>query len=306
MKPLVSIIIPTYNRATLLGETLDSIVAQSYTQWECIVVDDGSDDATDLLMKKYCDADTRFQYHHRPLDRPRGGNAARNYGFEMSSGALVQWFDSDDLMTLHKLELKVAALQDANIDFVISKTKYFNKDIAPFAYDFLAKEMTFSKYAMGSVSWFTPDLMVKREYVENVAYNEELRAGQEYNFVCKLLTKNIKGVKISEFLTLRRWHEDSIGNKRKRDVQHYLETKFYSHWTTYQDVKKIVPNPAFERYGLLKCMISYCNPKARFGLPKNFMLAAKEVFGLRAYYVYLAKISGRFVNRPYYFYNKIK
>lgn len=82
--PLVSIIIPTFNRAHLIGETLDSVLAQTYPNWECIVVDDGSTDNTDEVMAEYMARDARFQYHHRPEDRLPGGNAARNYGVEFS------------------------------------------------------------------------------------------------------------------------------------------------------------------------------------------------------------------------------
>src|SRR5690606_34735075 len=105
--PLVSIIIPTYTRAHLIGETLDSVLAQTYTHWECIVVDDGSADGTDTLMKSYCDKDARFQYHHRPADRLPGGNAARNYGFEVSKGEYVMFLDSDDLYIKTALKERV-------------------------------------------------------------------------------------------------------------------------------------------------------------------------------------------------------
>ena len=58
-KPLVSIIIPTYNRANLIGETVESILAQTYQNWECIVVDDGSNDNTDVLLAEYVKKDKR-------------------------------------------------------------------------------------------------------------------------------------------------------------------------------------------------------------------------------------------------------
>ena len=61
--PLVSIIIPAYNRAHLIGETLDSVLAQTYINWECIVIDDGSNDNTSELLAEYCKKDNRFQYH---------------------------------------------------------------------------------------------------------------------------------------------------------------------------------------------------------------------------------------------------
>ena len=61
--PLVSIIIPTYNRVHLIGDTLDSVLSQTYTNWECIVVDDGSTDGTNELLVEYLKKDKRIQYH---------------------------------------------------------------------------------------------------------------------------------------------------------------------------------------------------------------------------------------------------
>src|SRR5690606_30981203 len=105
--PLVSIIIPTFNRAHLIGETLDSVIAQTYQNWECIVVDDGSTDDTAKVMEAYTAKDSRIQYHHRPPEHKPGGNGARNYGFKMSRGEYVNWFDSDDIMLPDFLEFKV-------------------------------------------------------------------------------------------------------------------------------------------------------------------------------------------------------
>src|SRR5690606_6866496 len=146
--PLVSIIIPTYNRAHLIGETLDSVLAQTYQNWECIVVDDGSTDATDKMMAEYMAKDARFQYHHRPKDRLSGGNAARNYGFEVSKGEYIQWFDSDDLMLPEKLAIKVNSIEKNDVDFVISKTKYFNKEKKrPYDYNYKESEVNFLSYS---------------------------------------------------------------------------------------------------------------------------------------------------------------
>jgi glycosyltransferase involved in cell wall biosynthesis len=115
MKALVSIIIPTYNRAHLLGETLESVLAQTYENWECIVVDDGSIDATDELMEFYCEKDFRIQYHHRPINRPKGANACRNYGFELSKGEYVNWLDSDDILSKNKIQEQIQQLLKCDI-----------------------------------------------------------------------------------------------------------------------------------------------------------------------------------------------
>lgn len=104
MTAKVSIIIPTYNRALLIGETLDSVIAQTYGNWECIVVDDGSYDNTEEIISSYCKKDQRIKFHHRPEIRKKGASACRNFGLEKSIGELIQFLDSDDLLAKNKLE----------------------------------------------------------------------------------------------------------------------------------------------------------------------------------------------------------
>src|SRR5690554_8063110 len=110
-QPLISIIIPTFNRAHLIGETLDSILAQTYQNWECVVVDDGSTDNTDEVMAAYMAKDARFQYHHRPPEKTKGANACRNAGLDLAAGEYIVFFDSDDLMTPDHLKVKISAIQ---------------------------------------------------------------------------------------------------------------------------------------------------------------------------------------------------
>src|SRR5690554_5935610 len=126
--PLVSIIIPTYNRAHLIGETLDSVLAQTYTNWECIIIDDGSSDNTEQLLSKYTEKDLRFQYLTRPSNSPKGANACRNFGLENSKGDYVNFFDSDDIMHPDKLLTQVRILQKhTEAPFCICQTKWIDK-----------------------------------------------------------------------------------------------------------------------------------------------------------------------------------
>ncbi|MFN7044604.1 MAG: glycosyltransferase family 2 protein [Flavobacterium sp.] len=130
--PLVSILIPTYNRAHLIIETLDSVLAQTYTNWECIVVDDGSTDNTEAVVMDYVKKDTRFQYHHRPTSKPKGANACRNYGFEISNGDYVKWLDSDDMLSKDLIYFQIEKIS-SNVDkkniVVTSKWNFFKDSI---------------------------------------------------------------------------------------------------------------------------------------------------------------------------------
>lgn len=105
-KPLVSVIVPTYNRAYCLGATIDSVLAQTYSTLELLVIDDGSSDQTRELVENQYGHDPRVRYVYQTN---AGVSAARNHGFRLAQGDFVALIDSDDLWEPWKLELQVAA-----------------------------------------------------------------------------------------------------------------------------------------------------------------------------------------------------
>lgn len=121
MDPLVSIIIPTFNRQQLIGETLDSVLAQSYHNWECIIVDDGSKDNTKQIISSYSEKDARIKFYHRPKARKKGASACRNFGLENSKGELIQFLDSDDLLAKNKLEEQVELYRIEDLSLITCK-----------------------------------------------------------------------------------------------------------------------------------------------------------------------------------------
>ncbi|PKB17456.1 glycosyltransferase family 2 protein [Flavobacterium sp. 5] len=122
INPLVSIIIPTYNRAHLIGETLDSVLVQTYTNWECIVVDDGSTDNSEEIIGKYVKKNGRILYEKRPANKLKGPSSCRNYGVEKSVGEYVIFLDSDDILEPFCLEQRIDfANYNGNFDFWVFK-----------------------------------------------------------------------------------------------------------------------------------------------------------------------------------------
>lgn len=106
MNNLVSIIIPTFNRSSLIGATLDSVINQTFSNWECLIVDDGSNDYSAELIQFYCERDPRIIFYKRPVNFPKGSASCRNYGFSVSKGNLIQWLDDDDLLSPEKLSIQ--------------------------------------------------------------------------------------------------------------------------------------------------------------------------------------------------------
>jgi glycosyltransferase involved in cell wall biosynthesis len=114
---LVSVVIPTYNRADLIGETIDSVLAQGYPNIEIVVIDDGSTDGTEALVKQYGE---RLRY----VRKPNGGLAsARNRAQREARGEYVAWLDSDDLCDPDRIALQVAYLE-ANPDVQLCSSDF--------------------------------------------------------------------------------------------------------------------------------------------------------------------------------------
>ncbi|MBM0106201.1 glycosyltransferase family 2 protein [Steroidobacter sp. S1-65] len=118
--PLVSVIIPTYNRAALVREAVESVLKQTYREIEIIVIDDGSTDDTAAAMQAY---GNRIRYSRRPH---AGENAARNVGFKQAKGQYLALLDSDDLWEPYKIELQVALLKKfSDVGFTFSNFAIF-------------------------------------------------------------------------------------------------------------------------------------------------------------------------------------
>lgn len=113
----VSVVIPTYNRANIVSEAIDSVLAQTYKNYEIIVVDDGSEDDTKTVLKKRYDGQIRYIYQPN-----RGPSAARNRGIRASKYDLIAFLDSDDIWLPQKLELQVPLIHDSKI--VLSYTNW--------------------------------------------------------------------------------------------------------------------------------------------------------------------------------------
>ena len=103
--PLVSVIVPCYNQASFLSDALDSVLAQTYTDWECIIVNDGSTDNTEEVAKTYINKDSRFAYVHK---NNGGLPSARNFGISKSSGDFILPLDADDLIGSSYLEKAIS------------------------------------------------------------------------------------------------------------------------------------------------------------------------------------------------------
>jgi glycosyltransferase involved in cell wall biosynthesis len=121
--PLISVIIPCYNYGLYLGACIDSIIAQTYQNWECLIIDDGSSDNSIEVAKQYSDTDFRVKFF---MQKNAGPTVARNLGLKHCIGQYVQFLDADDLLQNKKFEIQLNIfLNNPLTDIVYSKAKYF-------------------------------------------------------------------------------------------------------------------------------------------------------------------------------------
>jgi glycosyltransferase involved in cell wall biosynthesis len=177
--PLISVIMPAYNAAKFIDEAIQSVLQQTYKNWELLILDDGSIDATALHIKKY-DSDLRIKYQKQ---ENQGLASARNRGLEISSGEYIAFLDADDLFFSTKLETCLNAFS-SGIDIVYSAMelideegkliKIFESGKELSKENFLA-EMFFRNLVIPST------VMAKRDCFEKERFVEGMRISEEYD-----------------------------------------------------------------------------------------------------------------------------
>jgi glycosyltransferase involved in cell wall biosynthesis len=211
--PLVSVIIPTYNRAYLIGETIQSVLNQSYSNWELIVVDDGSTDNSDQVIKKFGDA--RIEYHI--IEHSGAFGVVRNYGIKQSKGDLIAFLDSDDVWHHKKLERQVDFFSSFTESmFIFTHVEFFGKETRQLPdYPSIVSEKLFDRYLEERYFSFYPSSLIFRKSTLSTIglMDESLPAGADTQFFATLCL-TFKGSFMQDRLVSIRKHagNTSAGN----------------------------------------------------------------------------------------------
>lgn len=237
-QPEISIVIPVFNREHLVSETLDSIRAQVFSDWECLLIDDGSTDNTVRILETYAADDHRFGVLRRPSDSLKGANTCRNLGLEKAKGRYIVLFDSDDLMTPDHLDIKYKAISENDLDFVITRTRFINADKELGFYKrFDHYSITAHNFISQVISWLTYDTIIRADLARSVQFNPVLKSGQEFNYYSKLVLRSVNAVFLDKVVTLRRKHDDSIRGTINHDRDKVRTSVILSCWVTYEDTR---------------------------------------------------------------------
>lgn len=200
----ISIIIPCYNQANYLPETLDSVFAQTFQDWECIIVNDGSPDNTEEVATAYCEKDSRFKYVYKD----NGGLAdARNYGIKASNGEFILPLDSDDKIAPTYIEKAIRHFElHPETTLVYCKADRFDEKNGPW---------NLPEYKYDNLLWdnciFCSSIYKRRDYDVAGGYNTNMKYGlEDWDFWLSLLNPNSVVYCIDEFLFHYRYRKGSM------------------------------------------------------------------------------------------------
>ena len=199
---MITIIIPVYNTSNYLDECLQSVLEQTYTDWECILVDDGSTDNSGEICDKWAEKDRRFIIIHQ---KNQGVSAARNHGIEKSKGKFICFIDSDDWVEPDYLNHLQSGIKDSEIDMVVTGSIYETSKPeihAPQQKNIIRIESKYTKTFIEHVGLFYGPcaILYKSTLIKsnNITFPEKLSFGEDTTFVFSYL-QNVRDVVLAPF-----------------------------------------------------------------------------------------------------------
>lgn len=214
--PQVSIVVPCYNQAQYLSEALQSVLDQTYTHWECIIVNDGSPDDTEIVAKSWLDKDARFKYVYQ---QNGGLSSARNFGISQALGEYILPLDADDKISKDYVFLVIKAFQeDVSLKVVYSKVEKFGEESGIWE----LPEFSLFNLAQSNMI-FCSALFRKKDWETIGGYDKNMKFGwEDWEFWIALLKNGGTVKKMTEVCFFYRMKSGSMVQSLKEEQFKYL------------------------------------------------------------------------------------
>ena len=291
--PLVSVIIPVYNVGKYLRQCLDSVLAQTYTEYEVLLIDDGSTDSSADICREYCKKDSRFKLYQK---QNGGASSARNLGLFHSKGKYVYFLDSDDEITTNAIGKMVVCASEncADLVFIEAQTKsddgvpssghygYHRQYTADSPYCIMEEMLNNKEFHVG-----TPFFFIQKEVFEtnNLRFKEGI-ISEDMIMAYQLFSLAKRGAHIHEYLYIRRYRPSSVTTSKK------TEKNYVSMATVYREVakfRKTLPEEKQSPKHLIRCAYNVLSiyrqmtPEVRKKYKSDYNEIVKDILDNNAY-----------------------
>jgi teichuronic acid biosynthesis glycosyltransferase TuaG len=209
--PLISVITPFYNSEKFLEKTIQSVINQTFSHWELLLVNDSSTDNSRNIAEKYCAADKRIQLIN--LDKNSGAGIARNIGTHNAKGKYISFLDADDLWMPHKLKTQLDFMQQHKINLCFSSYLLMDEQgsqlgkIVETLDELSYKKLLKSNYIGNLTGIYNAEVLGK-------IYSPEIRKRQDWALWLKILKTERTALGIKEPLAIYRVRKNSISQNK--------------------------------------------------------------------------------------------
>jgi len=182
LNPEITIIIPTYNRSEKIIYTLESLIAQTFRNWECIIIDDNSNLSEFEKLKDFIQIDKRIILIKKPPGKIKGPSSSRNLGLEIAKGKYIQFFDDDDEMYSSMLEEKLKKIKFSNFDVVVSSLDIYEVEKNKIQVtNKIFSDDIIKDYVLGNISWYVSGPIWKKGFLKE-RFDEEIQTLDDWDF----------------------------------------------------------------------------------------------------------------------------
>lgn len=243
MTNLVSIIIPVFNQEKYLAETLNSVVNQTYSNWECVLVNDGSKDDSVAVINKYVSRDNRFHF----IDSEnKGVSNARNSALKQVKGDYILFLDGDDLIHPEKIQLAISNFEkNSDLSIVFNNTNYFQDTIENTLYPMKidAALLNFNDlllYWNEKIIIPIHSAIIKKSLFEGIEFNTNLTAQEDWLVWLRLFQKNPKVVVLDTVLSYYRKHNTSRTQSFSLKDDHFKALEIFEKYIDAESYKLLL------------------------------------------------------------------
>ena len=229
MKELVSIIMPSYNSARWIIETINSVKDQTYTNWELIISDDGSTDNTLEIVGKFVLGDSRIQL--LKSEKNEGAAKARNRALKEAKGRYIAYLDSDDLWTKEKLELQIEYMEKNNFSMCYTSYDIVNENAEHRKTVHTPISITYDDYLRKPVTCTHSIVLDTNDISKELMVMPDIRRGQDGATWLQILKTGVIGHGLDVSLAKYRRHEGSLSNNKLKAIKRM--------WYLYRNVEKL-------------------------------------------------------------------
>ena len=224
---VVSVIMPAYNVERYIREALESVYKQTYEKWECIVVNDASEDHTGEIIQEYCLKDSRFQCIE--LEKNRGAAIARNKAITEAKGKYLAFLDGDDIWAADKLEKQIQFMEDNQYDFTC--TCYGKIDENGRMLNRVVKVKPQYDYSEILKNCPGNSTVIYNCHKLGKMYAEDIKRRNDFVMWLKVIKKAVTAYGLSDLLTYHRERTDSISFKKIALIRYQ--------WVVYRNIEQL-------------------------------------------------------------------